>query len=218
MATARVLPDGSILRFTVAERLVHWVAGVSYVYLLLTGLAFWSPWLFWMAVMLGGGSFSRAVHPWIGLVFTAAVLKMYQIWRDDMRMTDQDRAWTQALGHYTRHEDDLMPPAGRFNAGQKGLFWLMYWGGIALLLSGVVMWFTDSIPRSLAFLRFVAILVHAIAALLTIGGFIIHVYMGTAVVRGGFASVIRGEVTEDWARMHHPLWLKQITGNAPPKR
>jgi len=217
MAETRVLPGHRILRYTFAERIVHWVAGVSYVYLLLTGLAFWTPWLYWMAIMLGGGQFSRAVHPWVGLIFMAAVLRMYQMWDKDMRITEEDREWNRAIGHYLRHEDEGMPGVGRFNAGQKYLFWLMFWGGVALTLSGLVLWFTDSIPWSLRFLRYLAVLVHPIAALLTIGGFIIHVYMGTAVVRGGFTSVIRGEVSEDWARMHHRLWLARITGHAAKK-
>lgn len=218
MGDSRILPDGRIQRYTLTERLVHWVAGASYVYLLLTGLAFWSPWLFWMAVVLGGGEVSRAWHPWIGLLFTASVVRMYQLWAKDMHITEEDRTWNKAIGHYIRNEDENLPPAGRFNYGQKALFWLMFWGGIALLLSGLVLWFTEYLPWSLRFLRYLAVLVHVVAAGLTIGGFIIHVYMGTAVVRGGFSSVIRGEVSTAWARMHHPLWLAQITGSAPPKK
>lgn len=218
MEASRVLAGGRILRYTFAERVVHWIAGASYVYLLLTGLAFWSPWLFWMAVMLGGGSVSRTLHPWAGLVFMWAVFRMYQMWSQDMRVTAEDRAWRKAIGHYVRNEDENVPPAARFNIGQKYLFWLMFWGGVALTVSGVLLWFVDSIPWNLRLLRYLAILVHPIAALLTIGGFIIHVYMGTAVVRGGFSSVIRGEVTESWLRVHHPLWLARITGHASPKK
>jgi len=211
--STRLLPDRRVLRYTLGERLLHWIAGFSYIYVLLTGLAFWSPWLFWIAVALGGGTASRTWHPWAGLIFTAAVVRMWRMWRSDMRMTEQDRAWNLALRHYVRNEDARVPPAARFNAGQKGFFWLMLWSGIALLLSGLVLWFTEYVPWSLGHFRYVAVLVHAIAALLTIGGFIIHVYMGTAVVRGGFTSVIRGEVTEEWAKHHHPLWFDQISGN-----
>ena len=62
-----LLPNGRVLRYSFRERLVHWLAGFSYVYLLLTGLAFWSPWLFWIAVILGGPTISRELHPWFGL-------------------------------------------------------------------------------------------------------------------------------------------------------
>jgi len=218
MEASRVLPNGRILRYTYRERVVHSLAGASYVYLLLTGLAFWSPWLFWMAVMLGGGSTSRWLHPWIGLVFTWALLRMYQLWGKEMRVTAEDRAWQSAIGQYVRNEDENLPPADRFNIGQKYLFWLMFWAGLVLALTGLVLWFPERIPWSLRFVRYLAVLLHPIAALLTIGGFIIHVYMGTAVVRGGFSSVIRGEVTEGWLRMHHRLWYARLTGNVPPKR
>ncbi len=218
MATSRVLSGNRILRYTLSERVVHWVAGVSYVYLLLNGLGLWSPAMWWMIVILGGGPLARLMHPWVGLVFVASVLWMYRIWKDDMRVTDGDRAWNKALSQYIRNEDENLPPVGRFNAGQKYLFWVMFSGGIALLLTGLVLWFTEYIPPSLGFLRQISVLVHPIAFLATLGGFIIHVYMGTAVARGGFSSVIRGEVTESWARKHHRLWLDRITGNAPAKK
>ena len=56
-----LLPNGRVLRYSFHERLIHWMAGISYVYLLLTGLAFWTPWLFWIAVVLGGGTAARGL-------------------------------------------------------------------------------------------------------------------------------------------------------------
>jgi formate dehydrogenase subunit gamma len=230
MATSRVLSGNRILRYTLSERVVHWISGVSYIYLLLNGLGLWSPSLWWMIVVLGGGPLARLMHPWVGLVFVASVLWMYKMWKDDMRITETDRKWTKTLGEYVRNEEeelhpvtasrsfDQWAPVDRFNLGQKYLFWLMFWSGIVLLLTGLVLWFTEYIPASLSFLRQISVLLHPIAFLATLGGFIIHVYMGTAVVRGGFSSVIRGEVSESWARHYHRLWLDRITGNAPPKK
>ncbi|MFB3917097.1 MAG: formate dehydrogenase subunit gamma [Terriglobales bacterium] len=206
----RLLPNQRILRYTYKERIMHWVAGLSYIYLLLTGLAFYTPHLYWIALVLGGGSISRLWHAIIGLVFSAAVVWMYVDWGSDMKTTEVDLAWRKTIRQYIRNEDELVAPACRFNSGQKSFFWIMFWGGLALLLSGVALWFTEYIPWSLRFLRYVAVLVHVIAALFTIGAFIIHVYMGAAVVREGFSSVIRGEVSEQWAKTHHPLWLRQV--------
>lgn len=201
-----------IVRYTFRERLVHAVAAVSYVHLLLTGLAFWTPWLYWLAIVLGGGYVSRLLHPWAGLVFSVAVAAMYATWRRDMRTTADDRAWRKAIGHYVRNEDAQVPPAGRFNYGQKTLFWLMVGGGVALLLSGVVLWWVAAVPGELRAVREAAVLVHAAAALATIGGFIVHVYMGVAVVPGGLSAIVHGEVTDAWARHHHPLWLSRQAG------
>ncbi len=213
MSQPRVSP-ARVQRYGFGERLIHWAAGVSYVYLLLTGLAFWTPALFWIAVALGGGTLSRVLHPWVGLAFTAAVVAMWATWRRDMRVTAEDREWRRALRSYVRHEDDRVPPAGRFNYGQKMLFWLMFWGGVLLLLSGVVLWFIDAVPWSLRAVRHAAVVVHAVTALLTIAGFIVHVYMGVWVVRGGIRAIVQGDVTAEWARRHHPLWDRgEVSGD-----
>jgi formate dehydrogenase subunit gamma len=215
---------GRILRYGAAERFVHATAAVSYVYLLLTGLAFWTPALYWLAVVLGGGYLSRVLHPWMGLVFVAVVVWMWISWQRDMRITADDRRWRGAIGYYIRNEDASVPPAGRFNYGQKMLFWLMAWGGVVLLVSGLVMWFVASVPWNLLWLRWLATIVHAVGALATIGGFIVHVYMGVAVVPGGLGAILHGDVSEEWARHHHPLWLARLqsaphrTGEAGPPR
>ena len=210
--SARVAAENEerILRYTLGERLNHWIAGLSYVYCLITGLAFWSPYMFWLADLVGGGPTARFWHPWLGLVFAVSTGWMYKLWRTDMLITDADRAWWTAVRHYIRNEDRDLPPIGRFNYGQKLFFWLMLYGGILLLFSGLVLWLPEFIPWNLRWLRYLAVAVHVIAALVTIGAFIIHVYMGTAMVRGGFTSIIRGEVSSAWAKLHHRLWYEQI--------
>ena len=198
-----------VLRYTLAERVVHWLAAIVYCYVLLTGLAFYSPHLYWIATILGGGPTSRYWHPWLGVVFFAAIVWMLRAWISDMRITLADRKWEHEMRHYIRNEDEQLPPIDRFNIGQKYFFWVMLWSGVVLVLTGVVMWFPELVPFAL--LRQIAILLHVSAALITIGAFIIHVYMGTAMVRGGFTSIIRGEVSPAWARMHHRLWYERVT-------
>jgi len=213
MSASHVVPgsrESRIVRYTFDERIHHWLAGISYVYCLITGLAFWSPYLFWIAALVGGGATARFWHPWSGVIFTISVLWMYKLWSKDMATTDADRAWSKAMKYYVENEDEKLPPIGRFNQGQKTFFWLMLYGAILLLLSGLGLWFVESIP---AWLRHLSIAVHVIAALATIAGFIIHVYMGTAMVRGGFNAIVTGEVTSSWARHHHRLWYEQVTKN-----
>ena len=204
---------GQIVRYTLSERVHHWLAALTYIYCLITGLAFWSPYLFWLAVVVGGGPTARFWHPWFGLAFALSVGWMYKIWHDDLATTDDDRRWWKAINYYVQNDDEKLPPVGRFNFGQKLFFWLMFYGVILLLISGLGLWFVESIPWSLRWLRYLAVTVHVAAALATIGGFIIHVYMGTAMVRGGFTSIIRGEVSTIWAKTHHRLWYEQVTGN-----
>ena len=210
-------PD-RVLRYTFRERLMHWTAGLSYVYLLLTGLAFWSPWLFWIATVLGGATIARALHPWVGVIFTLAVLWMFRVWAGQMGTTDRDREWWRALKHYIRNEDDQVPPAGRFNAGQKLLFWGFFFCAIVLFLTGLILWRPNWIPWSLDFLRLIAVIVHPIAALRTIALFMIHVYMGTAVEPGAFGSMVRGDVSRKWAARYHRAWYEQVEEVGPENR
>jgi formate dehydrogenase subunit gamma len=201
----------SIVRYSFRERLVHLVAAISYVYVLLTGLAFWTPGLYWIAVLLGGGFLSRMLHPWAGVLFALVVGYMVATWRRDMRVVDADRAWQKALGHYVRNDDAHMPEVGRFNYGQKQFFWLMAWSTVLLVASGVVLWFAEIVPASLMAIRQAAVLVHAVAALVTVGLFIVHLYMGLVVVPGATRAILRGDVSEAWARHHHRLWFESLS-------
>jgi formate dehydrogenase subunit gamma len=212
---SHVLPNGRVLRYTFRERLMHWVAGLSYLYLLITGLAFWSPWLFGLTAITGGPTISRVLHPWVGVIFFLATIWMYSVWSSQMRESPGDKAWWHSIKHYIRNEDDQVPDEERFNPGQKLLFWGFFWCGVVLLLTGLVLWVPEWIPWSLRFLRLIAIIVHPIAALLTIALFIIHVYMGTAVERGAFSSIVRGDVSRTWAQRFHRAWYEQVVRQSP---
>ncbi len=214
----QILSRGRILRYTFHERATHWVAALSYIYLLLTGLAFWSPWLFWLAMLLGGGQVSRMVHPWVGLLFTAAILYMAVMWARQMMVTEDDKAWWRSLRFYITNQDEKMPPAGRYNAGQKLLFWGFFVCGLLLLVSGVILWFTESIPWNLRWLRYASVLVHPIAALLTIALFMIHIYMSVFAERGAFGSIIRGDVSVKFAKRYHPGWYEEVVRSSPPRK
>ncbi|MBZ5605146.1 MAG: formate dehydrogenase subunit gamma, partial [Acidobacteriia bacterium] len=172
-------------RYSFRERVCHWVSAATYVYCLGTGLAFYTPYLFWMAVALGGGATSRFWHPWIGLVFFAVQMWMHRIWSSDMHITAGDRVWMKGIRNYIENRDDQVPAAGRFNAGQKQFYWMMFYGAFGLLVSGLFMWFPESIPFSTAWIRPVMVVIHEVSALVTIGAFIIHIYMGVFMVPGG---------------------------------
>jgi formate dehydrogenase subunit gamma len=218
MSSTPILANGRVLRYAFHERLVHWLAGFSYIYLLLTGLAFWSPWLFWIAAALGRPTISRELHPWAGLIFFFATFLMYGMWGGQMHRTKSDEEFWRAVGHYIRNEDELVPSGDRFNAGQKLLFWGFFGCGILLLLSGLILWFPHLIPWNLRYLRYIAVLVHATCALLTIGLFIIHVYMGTAMERGAFGSIIRGDVSRVWAERYHRVWYEHVLRDAAVRK
>jgi formate dehydrogenase subunit gamma len=203
---------GKVIRYTFGERVNHWLGAFSYIYLLMTGLALWSPYLYWLAAVVGGGTIARAWHPWAGLIFAASLFWTFKEWHGDMKINDSDRAWGKAIPDYIKNEDDKLPPVGRFNYGQKLFFWGIFYGVILLLLSGVVLWYTQTLPWSLRFVRYTAILVHASVALITIGLFLIHVYMSAILEEGSFGSMVTGYVTRAWAWTFHRTWYHQIIG------
>ncbi len=204
-----------IVRYTLAERINHWISAGSYIYCLVTGLGFWSPYMFWLTALVGGGPTARFWHPWFGLLFAASMFWMSNDWFSDMRATDADRAWWRNVDNYIRNQDEKLPPIGRFNYGQKLFFWVMFYSTIGLVASGVLLWFPYSLPP---WLRYLGVVVHVVAALATIGGMIIHVYMSTAMVRGSFTAMVLGYVPAAWARFHHRLWYEEVTKLEPPRQ
>jgi formate dehydrogenase subunit gamma len=208
----------TITRYSFAERANHWFGALTYTYLLITGLAFWSPYLFWMATVVGGGATARFCHPWVGLLFSASLSWSFQQWHRDMEVDDSDRAWAKEIPNYIKNEDEKLPPVGRFNYGQKLYFWGMVYSVILLLISGITLWYTESLPWSFRFVRYAAILVHASVALITIGLFLIHVYMSTIMEEGSFGSMVHGTVTRAWAWTFHRKWYYEVIGQSRPKQ
>jgi formate dehydrogenase subunit gamma len=206
---------GEVLRYTFRERVMHWITGFTYLYCLLTGLAFYSPHLFWLATVFGGGPTSRFWHPILGVVFLMGTLWMNSLWHRDMEITGPDKRWLDSLEDYITNRDAQLPPQDRFNAGQKLFYWVMLYGALLLLLSGVFLWLPEYIPRQAAWVRGVMVLVHEVAALATIGGFLIHIYMGVFLEPGSMTAITTGYVSRLWARTFHRLWYDRVTGDAP---
>ncbi len=198
-----------LVRYSLMERVNHWLGSFTYIYLLITGLAFWSPYLFWLAALVGGGPTARFGHPIAGLLFFASMIWMFIDWRADMETIPEDVTWKDNVEHYIRNEDELMPPADRFNWGQKIFFWVMFYAVFVLLATGTAMWWIENIPW--LWVRQLAIILHVATALITIGAFIIHVYMSTEFVPGSMTAMIEGNVSRAWARTHHRLWYEKVT-------
>lgn len=202
--------EGKIVRFSTTERVVHWAVALAFVYATLTGLALWSPRLYWLATVFGGGTTVRAWHPWGSVVFVVSLAFMFRGWMRQMRLGPEDRRWLRLVHRYAAHDKTGLPEAGRFNAGQKTLFWTQGAAALVLLLSGAVLWWPETMPRML---REWAIVLHPAAAVAAIGGLIVHIYMGTAAVPGAFRGMMRGWVTSVWAAAHHPKWYRESRRN-----
>jgi len=206
--------QGELLRHPVYTRFLHWSVAIFFILSLLTGFAIYSPWLFrWLAPLFGGGPRTRLLHPWFGLVFEVFFLFQFINWFAPMVWNETDRRWLRRLRNYVTNDDRLeSEDVGFFNGGQKLYFWAIAVTGLLFLITGVLMWFDDTIPRWVVAVSYV---VHDLAALVMLGGLIIHIYEGTAHQPGTFRSMIDGTVTEKWAWTHHPAWYRAVTGRDP---
>ncbi len=196
-----------IPRFDFVERAVHWMTAISFLFAALSGLGMWSHKLFWLTAVIGGGSTARFLHPWGGTVFALVLALMFRRWASQMKLDGDDKVWLRDMHKYATNDEAGMPEPGKFNAGQKLMFWAEAFFAILLLVTGVVLWFPESMPRAL---RLAAVLIHPLAAIGAIGGIIVHIYMTTTVVRGSVTGMVRGYVSPKWAAAHHPKWFKQI--------
>ena len=201
-----------IQRFTYVERIVHWLVGLSFVFLLLTGLAFSHPRLYWITTLVGGGSTARVLHPWIGVLFSTSFIAMFLIWVRDMKLDAKDRAWLAAIRHYAVHDKERVPPTGKYNGGQKLFFWGMTVFGFLYLLTGIPMWMPEGFFGMGSFYGDAVNASRLVHYLLTVAGgllLIAHVYLGTIAYPGTLGAMLHGSVTRAWAKLHHPLWHKE---------
>jgi formate dehydrogenase subunit gamma len=206
------IPEDEVQRYNFAERAYHWINAIAYTYLMLTGLAIFTPLAYWLAYVLGGPATIRYWHPWIGLVYLATIFWMHRMWKRDMQKIPEDERWSKNIRAYAENRDESMPPQGRFNAGQKQFWWVMLYCTFILLITGIIMWIPEKMPRELHWVLPITVFIHSATALITIAAFIIHVYMSVWVTPGSMKAMVEGHVSTGWARTHHRLWYEKITG------
>jgi formate dehydrogenase subunit gamma len=211
-------PKGTLRRNTTAARINHWITGGCFVLLVLSGLAMFHPMLFWLSEFFGGGQSTRAIHPWIGVVLLISYAGMIvQFWRDNGWNRD-DVAWTRAIGSVLGNDEKGLPEVGRFNAGQKFVFWAMALLVPVLFFSGVVIWDVYFSAYTTIEQQRIATLIHSLAAITAIIVWIIHVYAALW-VNGSVRGMTQGYVTPGWAWRHHRAWLRGLaaTGSEGPR-
>jgi formate dehydrogenase subunit gamma len=206
------IPEDEVQRYNFAERAYHWLNAIAYTYLMLTGLALFTPLAYWLAYIFGGPAVIRYWHPWIGLIYLATIFWMHRMWKRDMQKIPEDERWSKNILAYAENRDELMPPQGRFNAGQKQFWWVMLYCTFILLITGIIMWIPEKMPRELHWVLPITVFIHSATALITIAAFIIHVYMSVWVTPGSMKAMVEGHVSTNWARTHHRLWFEKITG------
>jgi len=205
-----------IVRFNVFERFAHWMTATCFVILAISGLniTFGKPLLL---PLIGPGAFStwsefaKYAHYYLSFPFTLGVILIFLMWIAGNIPNAADIDWLKRGGGMVGHDH---PPADRFNAGQKAIYWIVVLGGGAVAVSGYVLMFpfygTDIHSMQ------IAEVVHAIVAVLFVAAMLGHIYIGTIGMEGAFEAMGSGTVDVNWAKEHHNLWVDQEMGRTGP--
>ena len=200
-----------LVRYTAGQRANHWLTAIAFVLLAASGLGFFHPAFFPLTWLLGSPQWARILHPWIGVfMFVSFVVLALSMWARN-KWAVNDTQWIRQVDDVIMNRDDAMPAIGKYNAGQKLLFYTMVGTMIVLLLTGIVIW------RSIFGVFFpvpvhrVAVLLHAFCGFVLMAGIVVHIYSAIW-VKGSIGAMVRGSVSRAWARHHHPLWYREVTG------
>ncbi|MFI5000114.1 MAG: formate dehydrogenase subunit gamma [Reyranellales bacterium] len=200
-----------VSRYTAAARINHWIIAVSLVLLALSGLSLFHPSLFFLTDLFGGGQLTRVIHPWIGVVLAASFLGLFfrfftlNFWNRD------DTVWMKNLGSVINNKEEGLPELGKYNAGQKLVFWGQSILILALFCSGLVMWDTYFFDFTSIDQKRLAAVAHAGCAIAAILIWIVHVYAAIW-VKGTLRGMTSGSVSGGWAWKHHRKWFRQEVG------
>jgi formate dehydrogenase subunit gamma len=196
-------------RYTTGARINHWITATSLVLLALSGLSLFHPSLFFLTGLFGGGSTTRIIHPWLGVILFFGFFGLFlRFWKLNL-WKREDGTWLAKLRDVIAGHDENLPEVGKYNAGQKLVFWSMSLLIIVLITSGIVIWDQYFGPYFTVTQKRVAVLVHAFAAVAAICVWIVHVYAAIW-VRGTISAMTRGQVTGGWAWRYHRKWLRDL--------
>jgi formate dehydrogenase subunit gamma len=196
-----------IVRFKAFERFSHWLTAVSFVLLGLTGLNI----TFGKILLLplvgpemfsGISQIAKYVHNFTSFAFVAGLVLITVLFFRDNLFERVDVDWVKQGGGFIKSKH---APAGRFNPGEKMVYWLSVAAGILVSVSGFLLLF-PFYGTNIADMQ-IAQVVHAIIAMLFIALILAHIYIGTLGMEGAFEAMGTGEVDLNWAREHHDRWL-----------
>jgi len=196
-----------IQKTTVFERFVHLLMALSCLVLLFTGLGFlYQHELGWINSVFGGPHLAKGIHNWGGIVFIVSLLLSLGTWLPEcLRWSDDDSRWLGMLGGYLS-KNEVPPPQGKLNAGQKVVTLAVLVSGALISISGLLMWVNPGSKGSMMLWQFIHNLAFLVFAIIVP----LHIYMATAANPGTFRIMTRGDVPLSWAKKKHPKWVKEI--------
>ena len=204
----------TLVRFNAFERGVHWMTATCFVILAISGLniTFGRPLLL---PLMGPEAFTawsqwaKYAHNFLSFPFTLGVVLIFLMWIAGNIPNRVDFQWLKAGGGIVGHDH---PPAQRFNAGQKLIYWIVVLGGGAAAATGYLLLFPFYVT-DIAGMQ-TAQIIHSVVAMLFIAAMLGHIYIGTIGMEGAFEAMGTGEVDVNWAKQHHSLWLDEEQARA----
>ena len=202
-------------RYSAGQRSNHWAVVTCFVLAAVSGFALFHPALFWLTALVGGPQWARILHPYLGIAMFVLFLGLFFAFAGANVWRKEDSQWLGSAGKLVSQGNAAqMPPIGKYNGGQKLVFWLFALCLIVLLVTGALFWqawFAPSVP---IWLQRIAVVLHALAAFGLVLTVIVHAYAAIW-VKGTVQAMTRGTVSAGWARHHHPLWYRdQVQGRS----
>ncbi|MDB5507798.1 MAG: formate dehydrogenase subunit gamma [Hyphomicrobiales bacterium] len=209
----------TITRFAGIDRFVHWLTAGCFIILALSGLnvsfgrMVIMP-LFGPEAFASLAAYGKLAHNYLAFPFMLGLALMFLIWVKDNIPGKIDLDWIKAGGGL--FSKGAHPPAKRFNAGQKVVFWIVIVGGVAMSVSGWFLLFPYLPAAGVSALQFWTT-IHAVLAVLFVAAMLAHAYIGSVGMEGAFDAMGSGEVDLNWAKEHHALWVEEekARGRAP---
>jgi formate dehydrogenase subunit gamma len=205
-------------RYNATQRINHWITAALFTLLTLSGLSLFHPSLFFLTNLFGGGQNTRAIHPWFGVFLFASFLILFVRFFSLNLPNRDDWNWSRRIGDVVTNRHDRLPELGKYNAGQK----LVFWGQSALItvmfVTGLVIWDQYFGTYTVTDTKRYALAAHSLAALVAILIIIVHIYAGIW-IKGTGRAMMRGTVSGGWAYRHHRKWFRKIAASdAKPSR
>jgi len=210
-------PRELIVRYNASERTNHWLGAITFVLVAASGLALFHPALFFLSNLLGGGPWTRILHPYLGLAMCLSFVFLASRVARDNRMQVRDWQWLKQFRDVIENREDRLPEVGRYNAGQKLVFYSVAACLTLLLITGIIIWRAYTTGYFSVGIMRLGSLLHAIAALVLICTIIVHIYAAIW-VKGSVEAMTRGTVTPGWAWKHHRIWFREIVSHAANPR
>jgi formate dehydrogenase subunit gamma len=212
----------TILRFNAFERFAHWMTAACFIVLAISGLNITFGKVLLMPIMgeaafAGWSQWGKYAHNYVSFPFTLGVILIFLMWIGGNIPNRVDAQWIKAGGGIVGDEH---PPAYRFNAGQKMIYWIVVLGGAAVAITGYILMFPFYGGLTVSGMQ-TAQIVHSIVGVLFIAVMLAHIYIGTIGMEGAFEAMGTGEVDVNWAKQHHRLWLEEenlrVSSEASPR-